>query len=94
MKNLVRIALIATLTIGAAASVQAQEFTKGVVNKIDTKTSKVTIKHDELKNLGMPAMTMVFTVEDPAIRTKLKEGANIEFVAERVNGKLTVTQVK
>jgi len=25
---------------------------------------------------------------------KLKEGSNVEFVAERVNGKLVVTQVK
>jgi Cu/Ag efflux protein CusF len=94
MKNLVRIALAATLAIGAAAGAHAQEFTKGVVNKIDAKTNKVTIKHEELKNLDMPAMTMVFRVEDPAIQAKLKEGASIEFVAERVNGKLTVTQVK
>ena len=94
MKNVIKIVLAAALALGSVAGAFAQEFTKGVVNKIDAKTSKVTIKHEELKNLGMPAMTMVFTVDDPALLGKLKEGANVEFVAERVNGKLTVTQVK
>ncbi|MBB6486117.1 copper-binding protein [Rhizobium lusitanum] len=94
MKNLVKIALAAALTISAAAGAYAQEFTKGVVTKIDAKTNKVTIKHEQLKNLDMPAMTMVFRADDPAIRAKLKKGASIEFVAERVDGKLTVTQVK
>jgi len=28
------------------------------------------------------------------LMAKLKEGANVEFVAERVDGKLTVTEVK
>ncbi|TWA17566.1 copper binding protein CusF [Sinorhizobium medicae] len=42
----------------------------------------------------MPAMTMVFRVQDDAILEKLKEGANVEIVAQRVNGKLTVTEVK
>lgn len=94
MKNFVRITVAAALVLGTAAGAFAQEFTKGVVNKIDTKTNKVTIKHEDLKNLDMPAMTMVFRVEDPAILAKMKEGASIEFVAERVNGKLTVTQMK
>ncbi len=50
--------------------------------------------HGDLKNLGMPGMTMVFDVKDDAILSKLKEGAKVQFVAERINGKLTVTQVK
>ncbi|MBB3286871.1 MULTISPECIES: copper-binding protein [unclassified Rhizobium] len=94
MKNVIKIALAAALAFGSAAGAFAQEFTKGVVNKVDAKAQKVTIKHEELKNLDMPAMTMVFRVDDPALLTKLKEGSSIEFVAERVNGKLTVTEVK
>ncbi len=39
-------------------------------------------------------MTMVFRVQDDAMLEKLKEGANVEFVAERSTRKLTVTQVK
>ncbi|MGF6176312.1 copper-binding protein [Ensifer sp. 4252] len=90
MKTL--ITLIATLAM--AASVQAAEFTKGTVKKLDTSAKKVTIAHEDLKNLDMPAMTMVFRVKDDAILAKLKEGAAIEFVADRVDGKLTVTEIK
>ncbi|MFD1725252.1 copper-binding protein [Rhizobium viscosum] len=38
----------------------AQEFTKGVVNKVDANAKKVAIKHEDLKSLDMPAMTTVF----------------------------------
>ncbi len=72
----------------------AAEFTKGTVKKIDAKAKKVTLIHEELKSLDMPAMTMVFRVKDDALMEKLKEGASVEFVAERVDGKLTVTEVK
>ncbi|KQX16126.1 copper-binding protein [Ensifer sp. ENS07] len=82
---------VSTATFSLPA--QAAEFTKGVVKKIDTKAKKVTIDHEDLKNLDMPAMTMVFRVDD-AVLAKLKEGASIEFVADRVNGKLTVTEIK
>ncbi|WP_457578610.1 copper-binding protein [Ensifer adhaerens] len=83
--------VVSTATFSLPA--QAAEFTKGVVKKIDTKAKKVTIDHEDLKNLDMPAMTMVFRADD-AVLAKLKEGASIEFVADRVNGKLTVTEIK
>ncbi|MBA3446169.1 MAG: copper-binding protein [Pseudaminobacter sp.] len=72
----------------------AQEYTKGEVTKIDSKQKKVTIKHEELKNLGMPAMTMVFVVADDAMLEKVKEGQSVEFTADRVNGRITVTEIK
>ncbi len=86
-------ALALTVSATCALPAYAAEFTKGVVKKIDTKAKKVTIDHEDLKNLDMPAMTMVFRADD-AVLAKLKEGAAIEFVADRVNGKLTVTEVK
>jgi Cu/Ag efflux protein CusF len=91
---MIKIGVAALLSASAAFGAFAQEFTKGVVNKVDAKAKKVTIKHEDLKGLDMPAMTMVFRVEDPTLLEKLKEGSNVEFVAERVNGKITVTQVK
>ncbi|MFF0949627.1 copper-binding protein [Rhizobium leguminosarum] len=91
---MIKISVAALLCASAAFGAFAEEFTKGVVNKVDAKANKVTIKHEDLKNLDMPAMTMVFRVEDPALLERLKEGSKIEFVAERVNGKLTVTEVK
>jgi Cu/Ag efflux protein CusF len=94
MKTVIKLTLASVLALGTAYGALAQEFTKATVKKIDAKAKKVTLIHEELKSLEMPAMTMVFRVQDDAILEKLKEGANVEFVAERVNGKLTVTQIK
>ena len=61
---------------------------------MDKASGKVTIKHGPLDNLGMPAMTMVFRVKDPAMLDQMKEGDRIDFVAEKVNGAFTVIQAK
>jgi Cu/Ag efflux protein CusF len=94
MKNLKKIALAAAIAFASTAGAFAQEFTNGTVKKVDEKAKKVTLIHEELKSLEMPAMTMVFQVADKALLEKLKVGAKVQFLAERVNGKLTVTQVK
>jgi len=94
MKKLLTLTLAAVLSLGSATAILAAEYTKGVVKKVDEKAGKVTIKHEDLKNLDMPGMTMVFSVADKSMLDKLKEGKKIEFVANRVKGKLTVTEVK
>lgn len=94
MKAVLKLAAVAALVISSATGASAQEFTKGTVKKVDEKAKKVTLIHEELKSLDMPAMTMVFSVADAAMLAKMKQGATVEFVADRVNGKLTVTQVK
>ena len=94
MKTIMKATLVAaTMAILTTASL-ADEYTKGVVQKIDTKWGKVTVKHEELKSLDMPAMTMVFQAKDEEQLKALEPGQNIEFLAERVNGKLTLTDVK
>jgi Cu/Ag efflux protein CusF len=82
--------LALTLSAGLA---MAENYTKGVVKKVDASKGKVTIIHEELVDLKMPAMTMVFHADDELI-VKMAEGDNIEFVADRVEGKLTVTGMK
>ena len=94
MNTLTKLALASVVALGTAYGALAAEFTKGTVKKVDAKAKKVTLMHEELKTLDMPAMTMVFRVKDDALMEKLKEGAAIEFVAERVDGKLTVTEIK
>ncbi len=87
--SLLAIAFSMTTTVALAT-----DYTKGTVKKVDMKAKKVTIIHEELKNLDMPAMTMVFYPKDEAMLEQMKEGEVIEFVADRVNGKLTVTELK
>jgi Cu/Ag efflux protein CusF len=65
--------------------------TAGVVRKVDPARGEVTIAHEEIRNLDMPKMTMVFKVRDPAWLGKLKAGDAIRFTADTVRGELTVT---
>jgi Cu/Ag efflux protein CusF len=89
-----KMALAVVLGLAAAQSGIAAEFTKGEVTKVDAKQKKITIKHEALENLDMPAMTMVFVVADDAMLEKVKPGQAIEFVADRVNGRITVVEIK
>jgi len=80
---------------GAVAFVQAdQPMTEGEVRKIDKEAKKITLKHAEIGSLGMPAMTMVFQVRDPAMLDAVKSGQKVRFSAENVNGALVVTRIE
>ena len=70
------------------------EMTEGEVRKIDKDTKKITLKHGEIKNLGMPGMTMVFQVKDPAMLDTVKTGDKVRFNAEKAEGALVVTHIE
>lgn len=78
----------------AASTADVTPMTDGEVRKVDIETKKITIRHGTIENLGMPAMTMVFQVSDPAILEKVKTGDKIRFVAEKTGGALTVTRIE
>ena len=65
--------------------------TEGEIRKVDKGAGKITIKHEPLKNLDMPAMTMVFQVKDPAMLDQVKVGDKVNFTADKINGAYTVT---
>lgn len=81
-------------TANTAASSSAEAMTDGEIKKVDKGAGKLTIKHGELKNLGMPAMTMVFKVKDPSMLESVKTGDKVSFVAEKVGSQFTVTQLE
>jgi len=68
--------------------------TEGEVRKIDKEQGKVTLKHGPITNLDMPGMTMVFKVKDPAMISQVKVGDKIDFVAEKIDGALTVVKLR
>lgn len=78
----------------AAAPAKAAEMTEGVVRKVDKGARKLTIKHGDIKNLGMPPMTMVFQVKDGAMLDQLKAGDKIRFVAEQAATGLVVIDLR
>lgn len=94
MKNFKSITLASIFALAVAMPAFAEDFVKGKIKKIDAEKGKVTIIHEEIPNLQMPAMTMVFRTGENEAAKKLEPGQEIEFVAERINGKLTVTKIK
>ena len=45
----------------------------GVVKEVDQQTGMVTLQHGELKDVGMPAMTMAYKAKDAAMVKQAKE---------------------
>jgi Cu/Ag efflux protein CusF len=70
------------------------DMTTGEVRKVDKDNGKLTLRHEEIKNLDMPPMTMVFTVKDPTMLTPLKAGDKVKFSAAREGGKIVVTDIR
>ena len=66
----------------------------GEVRKVDLSAQRITLKHGEIKNLDMPAMSMVFKVKAPALLEKVKAGDRVQFTAVEVNGALTVVTME
>lgn len=81
-------------TESTSVSAAASAMSAGEVKKIDKDAGKITIKHGPLANLDMPAMTMVFRVKDAAMLDQVKSGDQIKFMADKVNGALTVTMLQ
>jgi Cu/Ag efflux protein CusF len=78
----------------AAGAEAAAPMSEGEVKKVDKDAGKITIRHGELKNLGMPPMTMVFRAKDPAMLDQVKGGDKVSFAADKVGGQFTVTQIE
>jgi Cu(I)/Ag(I) efflux system protein CusF len=104
MKFLAKVVILGALTLPSISMVHAEvtqstasssdAMSTGEVKKVDKSAGKLTIKHGPLTNLGMGAMTMVFRVKDPVMLDEVKAGDKINFVAEKPNGQLTVTQLE
>lgn len=87
-------AILGSALLALSASLFAQAvMTDGEVRKVDRDNQKITLKHDDIKNLDMPAMTMVFAVKDAAMLDQVKPGDKVQFHAENAAGKLTVTEI-
>ncbi|AMM26573.1 copper-binding protein [Variovorax sp. PAMC 28711] len=82
------------LLLGAANAVSqtagALPRVEGEVRKVDVDAQKITLRHGEIPNIDMGAMTMVFRLKDPALLQQVKAGDKVTFTADKVDGALTV----
>jgi len=88
--------LVAGISLAAqhGKSAESAAMTQGEVRKVDKDARKITIRHEPLQNLDMPAMTMVFRVKEPAMLDQLKAGDKVRFQAEKIGGAFTVTKIE
>lgn len=106
MNKKLAILCVATAFIGAPWLVTAAEvstevsteaksaMTEAEVKKIDKDAKKITLKHGEIKNLQMPAMTMVFQVKDAKNLEQVKVGDKVKFTAEQTKSGYAVTSIE
>ncbi len=89
--------LLGTLGVVAGSAyvvvAQAQEASaSGEVRRLDAEAGKVTIKHGEISDLQLPAMTLVYKI-DPALLANIKAGDKVKFTAKRDGGDYVVTKI-
>ncbi|MDR3015106.1 copper-binding protein [Delftia acidovorans] len=77
-----------------APAATSQDLSEGEVTRWDARTNKVTLRHGELRNLGMPPMTMVFQLRVASPEPALKAGDKVRFRAEQDQGAFVVTQLE
>ena len=79
---------------GNAPRMTQDAMTRGIVKRVDATAGSVTIAHGPVANLRMPGMTMTFLVKDRTWLDGLKEGTPVRFVAQNVNGALTIVSMR
>lgn len=86
MKKLAFLTLLSLSWITAFA----QEVVNGEIKKINITDKRITIKHEEIKSLDMPPMTMNYHVKNESVLNTLIEGQKIRFSVEKINGSYVV----
>ena len=78
------------LLVGTAAA----QSTLGEVRKVDKAQAKLTLQHEAITSLNMPAMTMAYRVQNAAWLDQFKVGDKVRFDADKVGGQYTITALK
>lgn len=67
---------------------------RGEVRRVDAAGGRITLKHGPIPELELPAMTLVYRVQDPALLAQVKPGDTVTFTADRIDGQYVVTSLK
>lgn len=84
----------APTTAPAAAATAEAVMTAGEITRVDKRASKLTIRHEDIKNLDMPAMTMVFGLKDSTQVAQFNPGDKVRFHVQDEGGSLTITRIE
>ena len=78
----------------AATAAPDGEMTSAEVRKVDKDAKKITLKHEAIKSLDMPGMTMVFQVKDATLLDKAKAGDKVKVKVIKDGSAYVVTDIK
>ena len=78
----------------ASAAAGQGELSEGEITRWDPRTLKLTLRHGEIKNLGMPPMTMVFRVDDARMLAPFQNGDKVRFRVERRSTGYFITRLE
>ncbi|MFJ2987427.1 copper-binding protein [Collimonas sp. NPDC087041] len=76
------------------ADQNALPMVSGEIRKVDASSGKITIKHEEIPNFEIPAMTMLFKAGDPGMLEQFKAGDKVRFAIDKVDGQLTIVSLE
>ncbi len=91
MKFLLKMILL--LSFAGAAFAQSHQAT-GVVKRVDAARGVVLVKHDPVKSLGLPGMTMDFSVRDKKLLQGLKPEQKVSFEFVEEKSRYVITSIK
>jgi Cu(I)/Ag(I) efflux system protein CusF len=91
MKFLLKLILL--LSFAGIAFAQAHQAT-GVVKRIDAARGVVSLKHDPVKSLNWPGMTMDFNVRDAKLLAGVKPDQKVRFEFVEEKGRYVITAIK
>lgn len=85
--------IVASLAQPSSAQPSAADFISGEIVKIDAEQGKVTLRHEPIAHLHLPATTTTFRYVDPRVVLRTKDGDRIRFRADRYDGTLRLVAV-
>ena len=71
----------------------SSSMTEGIVTKVDKAAGTVTLKHAEVKSVGMPAMTMAYKAKNPALLDMIAAEDKVGFSLEKQGNKYLVNAI-
>ncbi|AOB33980.1 RND transporter [Bordetella sp. H567] len=82
----------AVAAAGPAPARNPQASATGEVRRVDAQQGTVALRHGEIKDLGLPAATLVYHAA-PALLRDIRPGDKVRFTATRQDGGYVVTAI-
>ena len=82
-----------TSAMHASIDQSQNSFFNAEILRVDKGNNKVTIRHEEIKNLAMPPMMMTYQVKSPGMLNQFKEVDLVRIRAIMQNGRVVIIRM-